>query len=207
MGAHITARTKCLCGHLDLFSFSSSGRVGRLEDRLYASSTLCGPCRTHIAHLMQPQGKGFYPLTLAQLVGRPRSVTWAKSIRLAHVRSLGPMMAHLKNISDPMAAAALAVFEMLFKVTDSQFWIAGREFAYGSEWVTSEIEHLMRRRFMSMHSSSLSAYCYWMRTDTSVIREALFAAESLLTAASEDTTSGSLQPTLQPSAPNSAVFL
>lgn len=178
MGAHITAQTKSLCGHLDLFSFSSPGRVGRFEDRLYATSTLCGSCRAHISELVMPQGGGYYKLNLPQLAGRPRSVTWAKSIRLTHIRYLGPKMLALKKSTDPMAAAALAAFEMLFKVTDAQFWIDGREFAYDSAWAASEIEHLLRKRYMSMHASSLSAYCYWMRIDPSVIETARKAVDA-----------------------------
>ena len=210
MGAHITAPTKCLCGHLDLFSFTSPGMGGRRQDRLYASSTICGECSAHIRELVAPQAKGFYQMSLPQLAGHPRSVSWAQSLRLAHIRTLGPIMAHLKCSTDPVAVAALAVFEMLFKITDAQYWIAGRDHAFGAgHWVVSEIEHLMRKRDLAMHENSRSAYCYWKRVNPAVIdqekQDAAVLLSSFALAPAKTTTPQPAQ--AKPSEAGTSVFL
>nr|WP_181718369.1 hypothetical protein [Pseudomonas monteilii]QFX76384.1 hypothetical protein [Pseudomonas monteilii] len=210
MAAHITAPTKCLCGHVDLFSFSSPGMGGRRQDRLYANSTLCGDCSAHIRDLVKPQAKGFYQISLPQLVGHTRAVPWANSLRLGHIRSLGPIMAHLKGRTDPVAVAALAVFEMLFKITDAQYWIGGKEHAFGAgHWVVSEIEHLMRKRDLSMHENSRSAYCYWKAINPAVIHQARQEASALLSSTPVSTgESPAVQPfQAQPPADSTSVFL
>lgn len=177
--AHITSPTVRLCGHTEAFCFSSSGRTGRVSDGVYAATTLCRSCCLQLKTLMEAPGKGFYPVKLPTLVGRERAVTWAKSIRLATLRAAGPIMASLKQSVDPFAPAALAAFEMLFKITSAQFWIAGREFPYEATWVTSEIEHLLRPRTLAMHQDTRSAFCYWAQVDNSVIRDAREAVKTL----------------------------
>jgi len=181
MATHINAPSKRLCGHVDEVCFSSRGRAGRLSDRVYASSTLCGDCRSRINLAMRNPSKRFYKMPLPDLVGRDRAVAWAKTIRLANVRSLGPVMAQLAESPDPYARASLAVLTMLFKITSAQFWIDGREFLYGSAWVISEVEHLIRPRSLNVHASSDSAYCYWLQVDPSPIREARASSDALLT--------------------------
>lgn len=179
--AHISAMTKRLCGHLDIYSFSSKGRDGRRSDSLYASATLCGDCRARLGRSVERPGTGFFPVALPALTGRPNAVSWAKDIRLKILRKLGPIMAQLKRIDDPLATAALAVHEMLFKIPHSLFWIENRDFPFDSAWVVSEVEHLMRRRPSSVvRLNGSSAFFYWSQVDAGVIAVARVASSAVV---------------------------
>ena len=179
--AHISAMTKRLCGHLDMFSFSSKGRSGRRSDTLYATATVCGECRARIGGLIANPGAGFFQLSLPALAGRENAVRWAKDIRLKLLRKLGPVMAQLKKSQDPLATAVLAAYEMLFKISYSNFWIENREFPFDSAWVVSEVEHLMRPRPTSVvRLSGSSSFAYWFHTDHSVIAAAKVAAGAVI---------------------------
>lgn len=130
--AHISAMTKRLCGHIDMYSFSSKGRSGRSSDSLYATATVCGECRARLGGLIANPGVGFFPLALPALAGRENAVRWAKDIRLKLLRKLGPVMVQLKKSQDPLAAAPLAAYEMLFKIPTALFWIDTRDFPFDS---------------------------------------------------------------------------
>lgn len=108
--AHISAMTKRLCGHLDMYSFSSKGRSGRNSDIVYANATVCGECRARVGRLVKNPGAGFYPVALPALVGRDGAVRWAKDLRLKALRMLVHVMAQLKKSQDPLATAVLAVY-------------------------------------------------------------------------------------------------
>nr|QFX76705.1 hypothetical protein [Pseudomonas putida] len=109
-----------------------------------------------------------------------------------------------------MAVVALAVFEMLFKITDANFWLSGKDQAFGAgHWVVSEIEHLMRKRDLSMHENSRSAYCYWKAINPAVIHQARQEASALLSSPPVSTgESPAVQPSqAQPPAGGTSVFL
>lgn len=179
--AQVTAKKQRLCGHVDLFSFSNAGRSGRLNDRVHAANTVCGDCRKRISGLLNTSDSGYYPVALPALIGRDKAVSWANSIRLRTLRSLGPVMANLKISSDPMASAVLAAYEMLFKIPSATFWISGKEFTYDGAWAIHEVEHLMRSRPLStVCTSPTSAFDYWTQTDRSVIAQAKESAQALL---------------------------
>ena len=179
--AHISAMTKRLCGHIDMYSFSSRGRSGRLSDALHATATLCGECRARVGRLVANPPAGFFPVALPVLGGRENAIRWAKGIRLKYLRTLGPVMAQLKKSPDPLATAALATYEMLFKITSSMFWIEHREFPFDSAWVVFEVEYLMRSRPSSaVRESSSSAFVYWSQVDHSVIADAKLAARAVI---------------------------
>ncbi|VVP30654.1 hypothetical protein [Pseudomonas fluorescens] len=179
--AHISAMTKRLCGHIDMFSFSSKGRSGRLSDTLHATATVCGECRARLRRLIENPGAGFFPLTLPTLAGRENAVSWAKDIRLKLLRKFGPVMAQLKKSPDPLATAALAAYEMLFKISTALFWIENREFPFDSAWVVFEVEHLMRPRSTStVRLSGSSAFVYWSQVDRSIIAAAKAAASVVI---------------------------
>ena len=179
--AHISAMTKRLCGHLDMYSFSSKGRSGRNSDIVYANATVCGECRARVGRLVKNPGAGFYPVALPALVGRDGAVRWAKDLRLKALRMLVHVMAQLKKSQDPLATAVLAVYEMLFKITSSAFWIDSREFSYDYAWAIFEVEHLMRPRPTSaVRLSSSSAFVYWSQVDLSVIAVAKEAAHAVI---------------------------
>lgn len=179
--AHISAMTKRLCGHIDMYSFSSKGRSGRLSDTLYATATVCGDCRARLGGLIANPGAGFFPLALPALAGRENAIRWAKDIRLKLLRKLGPVMAQLKRSQDPLAKAALATFEMLFKIPTAHFWIENREFPFDAAWVVFEVEHLMRPRPTStVRLSGSSAFVYWCQADHSVIAAAKVAASAVI---------------------------
>lgn len=179
--AHIYAMSKRLCGHIDMCSFSSKGRSGRVSDVLYANATVCDECRERICRLVNKPGGGFHPVVLPALAGRDGAVRWAKNLRLRALRMLGPIMAQLKQSPDPFAAAVLAVYEMLFKITSSGFWIENRQFSYDRVWVVFEVEHLMRPRPTStVRLNSSSAFVYWFQADLSVIAAAKEAAHAVI---------------------------
>jgi hypothetical protein len=178
---HISAMTKRLCGHIDMYSFSSKGRTGRRSDTLYATATICGECRARLGGLIALPGAGFFPLALPALAGRENAVRWAKEIRLKLLRKLGPVMAQLQKSQDPLAKAALATFEMLFKIPTALFWIEHREFPFDAAWVVFEVEHLMRPRPTStVRLSGSSAFVYWSQADHSVIAAAKVAASAVI---------------------------
>lgn len=179
--AHISAMTKRLCGHIDMYSFSSKGRSGRRSDTLYATATVCGECRARLGGLIANPGAGFFPLALPALSGRENAVRWAKDIRLKLLRKLGPVMAQLNRSQDPLATAALAAFELLFKIPAPLFWIENREFPFDSAWVVSEVEHLMRPRPTStVRLSGSSAFVYWSQADHSVVAAARTEASAVI---------------------------
>lgn len=179
--AHISAMTKRLCGHIDMYSFSSKGRSGRSSDSLYATATVCGECRARLGGLIANPGLGFFPLALPALAGRENAVRWAKDIRLKLLRKLGPVMVQLKKSQDPLATAALAAYEMLFKIPYALFWIDTRDFPFDSAWVVFEVEHLMRSRPSStVRLSGSSAFVYWSQADHSVIAAAKVAASAVI---------------------------
>ncbi|TCV51575.1 hypothetical protein [Pseudomonas sp. 460] len=179
--AHISAMTKRLCGHIDMYSFSSKGRSGRRSDTLYATSTVCSECRARLGGLIANPGTGFFPLALPALTGRESAVRWAKDIRLKLLRKLGPVMAQLKTSLDPLATAALAAFEMLFKITHALFWIENRVIPFDSAWVVFEVEHLMRPRPTStVRLSGSSAFVYWSQVDHSVVAAAKETARAVI---------------------------
>lgn len=179
--AHISALTKRLCGHLDMYSFSSKGRDGRRSDSLYAATTLCSDCRARVGRSLERPGTGFFPVALPALAGRSNAVSWAKDIRLKALRKMGPVMAQLKRSDDPLATAALAVYEMLFKIPLALFWIENREFPFDSSWVVSEVEHLMRRRPSSVvRLNGCSAFYYWSQADAGVIATAKEASSAII---------------------------
>lgn len=179
--AHLSAMTKRLCGHIDMYSFSSKGRSGRRSDALYATATVCGECRGRVAGLIAHPVAGFFPLALPGLAGRENAVRWAKDIRLKLLRKLGPVMAQLKRSPDPLATAALAAYEMLFKISLAQFWIENREFPFDSAWLVFEVEHLMRPRATSVvRPCGSSAFMYWSQVDHSVIAAAKQAASAVV---------------------------
>lgn len=179
--AHISAMTKRLCGHIDMYSFSSKGSSGRRSDALYASATVCGECRGRLAGLIANPEAGFFPLALPGIVGRENAVRWAKDIRLKLLRKLGPVMAQLKKSHDPLAAAALGAFEMLFKIPYALFWVQNRDYPFDSAWVVFEVEHLIRPRPTSaVCLSGSSAFEYWFQADHSVIATAKLAASAVI---------------------------
>lgn len=166
------ATTARLCGHADVFGFHS-GTQNRMQDRLYASATVCGACRCEIQAMAAPEANGFYKLSLPALGGYPRNVSWANGIRIAKLRAVGPVMAKLSKSSDRLAAAALAAYEMLFQITDSKFWVNSRESSFGPSWVVNEIEALMRVRESSVcRFGAESAYGYWMTVNLAPILKA-----------------------------------
>ncbi|MBC2692676.1 MULTISPECIES: hypothetical protein [Pseudomonas] len=179
--AHISSMTKRLCGHIDMYSFSSKGRSGRRSDTLYATATVCGECRARLGRLVEHPDTGFFPVALPALAGRENAVSWAKDIRLKTLRKLGPVMAQLKKSQDPLATAAFAAYEMLFKIPTALFWIENRELPFDSAWVVFEVEHLMRTRPTStVRLSGSSAFVYWSQADCSVIAAAKVAASAVI---------------------------
>lgn len=197
--AHISAMTKRLCGHLDMYSFTSKGRDGRRSDSLYATATLCGDCRARLRRAVESPGTGFYPLALPTLAGRVNAVKWAKEIRLKVLRKMGPVMAQLKRSGDPLASAALAAYEMLFKIPLASFWIQNRDFPFDSTWVVSEVEHLMRRRTSSVvRLNGCSAFFYWSQADIGVIASAKAASSAVIDVDVVPASQADLPPAPQP---------
>jgi hypothetical protein len=90
-------------------------------------------------------------------------------------------MVQLKKSQDPLATAALAAYEMLFKIPYALFWIDTRDFPFDSAWVVFEVEHLMRPRPSStVRLSGSSAFVYWSQADHSVIAAAKVAASAVI---------------------------
>lgn len=167
-----TAPSPSLCGHDTMTSFSY-GKATRTQDRLYASATLCAECSAKIEAAVPRADKGFHKMALPSMLGRPNQIKWANSIRLGFIRQLGPVMAELAKQDDPLAVAALAAYEMLFKIQIASFWIDNRESKFTSTWVRMEVECLLRDRLHSViFPSAMSAFDYWNKTDLGPIRAA-----------------------------------
>jgi hypothetical protein len=174
MAAHLfNAKTARVCGHEDLFGFSYGSKANRMSDVVYARATMCGECSQAIKALVGPQEKGFFRMELPELVGYPKHVSWAKSIRLAKIRKLGPVMAKLVASDDTFAPICLAVYVMLFKITSARYWIGAQHESFDNYWIVYEVERLMRERDTgAVRPSSLSAGVYWSALDVAPIREA-----------------------------------
>lgn len=183
MGSSFSAMAKRVCGHQGKFSFSSHRDMA---DRLYAAHTVCGQCRIDIEKLVAPVEKGFHKLSLPSLVGIGRTTSYANTIRIKVLRSVGPVMAGLKKSDDPYAEAALAVYEMLFKIESAAYWIecdsrklvGVQQHIFTAAWVTSEIEALMLGRPSSViRSSTNSALLFMQRHNLEAVAEAQAAVQ------------------------------
>ena len=167
-----TAKSPSLCGHDNMTSFSY-GKGARTQERLYASATLCAECSAKVMAAVPNAVKGFHKMALPTMLGRAAQIKWANSIRLGFIRQLGPVMSELAKQADPLSVAALAVYEMLFKIQLASFWIDNRESKFTSTWVRTEVECLLRDRLHSaILPSTMSAFDYWNKTDFGPIRDA-----------------------------------
>lgn len=166
------AQSPSLCGHNNMTSFSY-GKDTRTQERLYASATLCAKCGAKVEGVVPVAEKGFHKMALPPMLGRPAQIKWANSIRLGFIRQLGPVMAELAKQDNPLAVAALAAYEMLFKIQVAAFWIDNRESRFTSSWVRMEVESLLRdRKHSVILHSEMSAFDYWSKTDIAPIRAA-----------------------------------
>jgi len=173
MSKMTNAPTKRLCGHTDLFSYGSKGRVGLMSDSLYASNSLCGECRASIRQLHDNCPRVFFPLDLPLLAGTYQAIRYAKGLRLNAIRYAGPVMARLKAADDPLAKLALTAYELLFQITSSKYWISFKDQPFDSGWVTAEIEALLRKSNTSFTKfGPTSSYGYWLLNDPMALRRA-----------------------------------
>lgn len=174
---NFSASCTSVCGHADISSFTYGSKTANAQTRLYAANTLCSECTRKIKELLQPVDKGFFKLELPTLAGSYGAVSYANSLRIQRLRSVGPTMAKLAKSDEPYAATALAVFRMLFKITDARFWIQGKDLNTDWSWMAFEIAFLMRKSHSNViRPMANSAHAYWLTMNHAVIAE---AAESL----------------------------
>jgi hypothetical protein len=89
-------------------------------------------------------------------------------------------MSKLDKSEEPYAKVALAVYTMLFKITEASFWIAGKDFTYDRSWMAFEVAALMRKvPTTGVRLSERSAHEYWRIRDISVIAIALKSLDAL----------------------------
>jgi hypothetical protein len=186
MSNHFSAMAKRVCGHEGKFSFSS---YNDMKDRLYASHTVCGHCRIDIEKLVAPVDKGFYKMSLPSLVGIGKTASYANALRIKVLRSVGPVMAKLKASDEPYAEAALAVYELLFKIESAAYWIecdkrrivGVQEHIFTATWVINEVEALMLGRPSSViRRSPDSALLFMQRNNPAAVALAQVAAQKMV---------------------------
>lgn len=177
---NFSAKSTRICGHTDMTSFTYGSTASRTSERLYFANTLCMACTKKLTELAAPEAKGFFELDLPKLVGVGKSPSYANIFRIKALRSIGPVMDKLNKSDEPYSKVALAVYVMLFKITEASFWIAGKESAYERSWLTFEVAALMRRGLTASVRTERSALEYWLSRDLSVIdiaRQSLDALE------------------------------
>lgn len=159
---HFSAKSASICGHVEMTSFTYQSNSARMSDQLYAANTICMACSSKLGVLMAPEQKGFYKLQLPSLIGTVKTVPYANGLRIKTLRAIGPIMAKLDKSDEPLAKVALAVYLMLFKVTEAKFWIETKDLPFDRFWMSFEIAALMRKGVTSsVRTSANSVHEYW----------------------------------------------
>lgn len=178
---NFSASCPSICGHVVVVSFTYGAKAGNSQSRMYAANTLCSECVSRLKDVLAPVEKGFFKLDLPQLTGTPRSVSYANSLRIQRLRSVGPIMAKLEKTDDPFAQVALAVFKMMFKITSASYWINGKDLKNDWSWMAFEVAALMRKtRNSAVNPMPNSAHAYWLTMNHAVIAEAAASLQLLL---------------------------
>lgn len=174
---HFSANSASICGHVEMTSFTYGSKSARTSDLMYAANTICMACSSKLGALVAPEEKGFYKLQLPSLLGTVRTISYANGLRIKRLRAFGPIMAKLDKSDEPLAKVALAVYQLLFKVTEASFWITNRDLPFDRFWMAFEVAALMRKDVTSsVRISTSSVHEYWRIRDSSVLAT---AAESL----------------------------
>jgi hypothetical protein len=174
---HFSANSASICGHVEMTSFTYGSKSSRMSDQLYAANTICMTCSSKLGDLVAPEEKGFFKLQLPSLLGTTKTVPYANGLRIKRLRAIGPVMAKLDKSDEPLAKVALAVYQLLFKVTEASFWITTKDLPFDRFWMAFEVAALMRKGVTSSVRTSISSvHEYWRIRDSSVLAT---AAESL----------------------------
>lgn len=174
---HFSAKSASICGHVEMTSFAYGSKSTRMSDQLYAANTICMACSSKLGALVAPEEKGFFKLQLPSLIGTVRTIPYANGLRIKRLRAIGPVMARLDKSDEPLAKVVLAVYQLLFKVTEAAFWITTKDLPFDRFWMAFEVAALMRRSVTSsVRTSASSVHEYWRIRDSSVLAT---AAESL----------------------------
>jgi len=177
---NFSASCPSICGHADAVSFTYGAKAGNSQGRMYAANTLCSECVGRLKEALAPVDKGFFKLDLPPLAGTPRAVSYANSLRIQRLRSVGPIMAKLEKTDEPFAQVALAVFKMMFKITSASYWINGKNLKNDWSWMAFEVAALMRKtRNSAVHPMPNSAHAYWLTMNHAVIAEAAASLQLL----------------------------
>lgn len=177
---HFSANSTRICGHVEMTSFTYGSKSSRMSDQLYARNTLCMTCSSKLSALLAPEEKGFFKLELPRLIGTAKSTPYANALRIKRLRTIGPVMSKLDKSDEPLAKVALAVYQMLFKVTEASFWIANKDIPFDRFWMAFEVAALMRKGMTSsVKTSSDSVHEYWRIRSNSVINAAAESLEAL----------------------------
>lgn len=177
---HFSANSASICGHVEMTSFTYGSKSARMSDQLYAANTICMACSAKLGNLVAPQEKGFFKLQLPSLSGTTRTVSYANGLRIKTLRAIGPIMAKLVKSDEPLAKVALAIYDMLFKVTEASFWITTKDLPFDRFWMSFEVAALMRKGVTSsVRTSTNSVHEYWRIRDSSVLATAAESLEAL----------------------------
>lgn len=177
---HFSANSASICGHVEMTSFTYGSKSARMSDQLYAANTLCKSCSSKLADLVAPEEKGFFKLQLPSLIGTTKTVPYANGLRIKRLRAIGPVMAKLDKSDEPLAKVVLAVYQMLFQVTEASFWITTKDLPFDRFWMGFEIAALMRKGMTSSVRTSVSSvHEYWRIRNSSVLATAEESLEAL----------------------------
>lgn len=177
---HFSANSASICGHVEMTSFTYGSNSARMSDQLYTANTLCLACSSKLSALVAPEVKGFFKLQLPTLDGTTRAVPYANGLRIKALRSIGPIMAKLEKSDEPLAKVALAVYQMLFKVTEASFWINNKDLPFDRFWMAFEIAALMRKgQTASVRTAANSVHEYWRIRQLAVLATARESLDAL----------------------------
>ena len=172
---HHGAPIKRVCAHTDVFTFHYKNKGGLRSDLNYAHATLCGACGQKVKDWLAYQGKGFHKLELPKLQGRtPGLISWGNRVRIERLRTLGPLMSHLKASSDPLATVALKVLELMFQVPSASYWVDVEKQNYSWYSLQGDVALLLRgSQCRDNPQRSPSAVGFWMEARPVVAQEAI----------------------------------
>jgi len=177
---HFSANSASICGHVEMTSFTYGSKSARMSDQLYAANTLCMSCSSKLGVLLAPEEKGFFKLQLPSLLGTTKTVPFANGLRIKRLRTIGPVMAKLDKSDEPLAKVVLAIYQMLFQVTEARFWIETKDLPLDRHWMAFEVAALMRTGVTSsVRTSICSVHEYWRIRDSKVLATAVESLEGL----------------------------
>lgn len=177
---HFSASSTSICGHVEMTSFSYGSKSSRRSELLYTGNTICMACSARLGALVAPEEKGFFKLQLPSMIGTVRTVPYANGLRIKRLRTIGPIMAKLDKSDDPLAKVALAIYQLLFKVTEASFWITTKDLPFDRCWMAFEVAAFMRKgATSSVRTLTNSVHEYWRTRDSSVLATAAESLEAL----------------------------